>query len=406
MAPSSSKRLTVRQLEQLQPGERAPDPSLPGFFAEAGARGVSLKVQVEYRPGKRGKESRDRKLVKQTLGRWPELALEDARNQARALIAEVKGGKDPRAGTSNAAEWTVARMLGAYVEDLRIREKSERTVADMVALFDRYLADWLELPVTGVTKDMVRERHAAVTTNHGRYAANHSLKALRTCFNFTIAKTSIALPGNPCDAITFHRERPRKDKPGFALPPVRAWVGKVRDLKNPMRAAMHELQLFSGLRPGNLVSLERAWLHLDEHAIVIPAPRMKARREFALPLSEHMMALVRAALAAGDVLFRQSHPYLFPTRDEAGKIIATQVWKEKTIPGETGHIIRHLYSAECHAAGVSSVNRQLLLGQKVPGIEGVYLHERALFATLLAEQEKVTAHLLALIGSPTPKPEE
>ncbi|MEO8178264.1 MAG: hypothetical protein ABI895_05465 [Deltaproteobacteria bacterium] len=49
------------------------------------------------------------------------------------------------------------------------------------------------------------------------------------------------------------------------------------------------------------------------------------------------------------------------------------------------------------------MNRQLLLGQKVPGIEGVYLHERALFATLLAEQERVTAWLLTQVGSAAEK---
>jgi integrase len=393
-------RLTVRQIEALEPGEIARDPTLPGFFAEGLSGGrASFKVQVEHRTGERTGNARKRRLIKTTLGRFPALTLDAARAEAHRLLAEVKSGKDPRAGTASAGTWTVARMRAAYVEDLRIREKSERTVEDLTKLFDRYLSDWLELPVASISKDMVRERHAAVTTNHGRYAANHALKALRTCFNFTIAKTSNLVEVNPCDAITFHRERPRKDKPGFVLPPVRSWLTRVRELKNPLRAAMHELGLFSGLRPGTLVALERAWLHLDDRAIVVPAPRMKARVEFALPLSAHMIELVKRAIAAGDVLFRSPQPYLFPTRDDAGKVIATTVWKEKKIPGETGHIVRHLYSAECHAAGVSSVNRQLLLGQKVPGIEGVYLSERALFVTLLAEQERVTAHLLAAIGS-------
>jgi hypothetical protein len=33
----------------------------------------------------------------------------------------------------------------------------------------------------------------------------------------------------------------------------------------------------------------------------------------------------------------------------------------------------------------------------VPGIDGVYIHERALFDTLLADQERMTAALVALL---------
>ena len=33
----------------------------------------------------------------------------------------------------------------------------------------------------------------------------------------------------------------------------------------------------------------------------------------------------------------------------------------------------------------------------MPGIDGVYIHERALFDTLLADQERMTAALAALI---------
>jgi hypothetical protein len=400
--PPNTRRLTVRQLEQLQPGERAAEPSLPGFFAEAGAKGVSLKVQVEYRPGKRGADSRARKLVKRTLGRWPEISLEDARNQARALIAEVKEGRDPRVGTSNAAAWTVGRMRDEYLRDLDIRERSERTANDLRGLFRRYLEDWLPLAASEITKDMVRERHTRISVDNGKYAANHAMRALRTCFNFTIKKTNAGLVGNPCDAVTFHRERPRAGRPDFNLPPVPGWLAKVRALKAPLRRSMHELQLFTGLRPGNIVAIERAWLRLDVSALVIPAHRMKGRITFACPLSAHAIALVRQALAAGDVL-EPGSPYLFPTRGTDGTVKATTVWKEKKI-AETGHLVRHMYSNAARLAGVDDVDRELLLAHVIPGVRGVYLATPSLFARLLAAQERVTTYLLAQI-EPAPQKE-
>ena len=86
-------------------------------------------------------------------------------------------------------------------------------------------------------------------------------------------------------------------------------------------------------------------------------------------------------MAAGDVLFPGA-PWLFPSRSsKTGEVIATQVWKEKALPSETGHILRHTYRTIAQRAGIDRVNARLLLDHTVPGIDGVYIHERALFDT-------------------------
>jgi integrase len=353
---------------------------------------VALKIQADLRQGPRTGAARKPVTIRMTLGEHPELSLDEARPRAMAVLAEIRAGRDPRAGAPESpGVWTVGRMRDEYVRDLEIRMRAPRTIANLGQLFESYLSDWLELPADSITRAMARDRHAAITAKHGPVAANYALRAFRTCFNFAKRAQDAPLGENPAEAVTYHPQRSREavimphDLPG--------WLAKVRALKNPLRAAMHELGLFSGLRPGTLVALERAWLGLEERAIVIPAQRMKGRREFALPLSGHMIELVKRALAAGDVLFPGS-PYLFPTRDGDGEVIATQVWKERTLRGETGHILRHTYSTLANAAGVPSANRMLLMAQKVPGIEGVYLQERALFAALLEEQQRVSRYVL------------
>ncbi len=161
---------------------------------------------------------------------------------------------------------------------------------------------------------------------------------------------------------------------------------------------MHELGLFSGLRPGNLIGLEREWLQLADRAIVIPKVRMKSRRDFALPLSAHMLTLVERALVLSNEAAPGS-PWLFPTRTADGsKVIATRVVRERSMPSETGHILRHTHATLAKSAGVDDMLATLLSDHKVTGIRGVYVHERALFDRLLAAQEQVTAHIRSLIG--------
>lgn len=395
--PTTRAKLTAKLLTSLQPGDLVRDAALPGFFATVGPTGaVSLKVQADVRiDGKR-------RTVKQTLGRFPALSLDAARVEATRILAEAKAGRDPRGADAptQPGAWTVNTLIDEFTADMRVRGKAERTIEDYHYRYGQYLkAAWGELPVGGVTRAMARAEHKRITQNHGARIANDTLRTFRAAFNWARKATDeLAAADNPAEAVTFNPQRARTEV--LTFPDLPTWLRKVRALSNPLRSVMHELGLFSGLRPGNLVGLERAWIRRGERAIVIPAGRMKKRVAFALPLSAHMLGLVDRALAAGDVMYRSSQPYLFPTRankDRSGAVIATAVWKESDLPSETGHILRHIYSNACNAAGVSSVDRMLLLAQRVPGVEGMYLNDRALFAHLLGEQERVTAWLLAQV---------
>ena len=221
------------------------------------------------------------------------------------------------------------------------------------------------------------------------------MRDFRAAYNFAlkVLDDPDALPGNPVEAVTFNKERAS----GKVLMPddLAGWWRKICAITNPLRRDMHELGLLSGLRPGTLVGLRREWIQLDAKAISIP--RMKSGRSFDLPLSDRMLGIVRRAMAAGDVLFPGA-PWLFPSRStKTFEVIATQVWREKALPSETGHILRHTDRTVAQRTGFDKVNARLLLDHTVPGIDGVYLHERALFDTLLADQKRMTAALVALI---------
>jgi len=170
----------------------------------------------------------------------------------------------------------------------------------------------------------------------------------------------------------------------------------VQALPSPMRRVMHELGLFSGLRPGSLVSLRREWIDLENQGISIPRERMKSRRDFALPLSQHMVGVVRRALEIGDMLFPGTE-WLFPTRGTDGKVKAVIMWRERTLPGETGHVLRHTFRTIAQRAGLDPIEADLLLDHKVQGVRGIYIHERALFDRLLAAQERMSGEILALL---------
>lgn len=385
MTKVAPRRLTEAFVEALPLGQVCVvrDTRVTGFLVTVNKSTKSYKVQRDLRRGQRGQRTLI-KTVRHTLGSTEDLSLEAARHKAEDVIRLIKRGIDPNAPIKEQGgdAWTVDMLFDEYAADLRAREKSERTIEDTLSRRDRYLRDWKRLPLTELTRSMVRDFRAAYNL------------ALR------VIDDPDLLPDNPVKAVTFNKER-RKD--AVIMPEdLAAWLEKIHRLPNPLRRLMHELGLFSGLRPGTLVGLKRSWIKQDQRAISIPT--MKSGRSFDLPLSKHMLDVIERVLALSDMLYPKA-VWLFPTRANTdddkrsiakGDVIATQVWREKSLPSETGHLLRHTYRTVAQRIGIDKIDARLLLDHTVPGIDGVYIHERALFDRLLDGQERMSAALLSL----------
>src|SRR6185295_7451246 len=121
-------------------------------------------------------------------------------------------------------------------------------------------------------------RARATTRNYtGARTANAVIRDLGAVWEF--ASDYTPLPGvNPTRRIKMIGEvREHHEVPVAELGAWWAAVGKIR---NPLRVAMHRLGLLSGLRPGNLVAIERAWI--GDRRIDFPAHVMKGRKAFTL----------------------------------------------------------------------------------------------------------------------------
>ena len=380
------------------------DTKVTGLMIAVNKSSKSYKVQRDLWQGQRGRRTLV-KTVRHTLGSADDLTLEDARHKAEDIIRLIKRGIDPNAPNAEqkADGWTVATLFDEYAADMRKRECSERTIEDMLARRDRYLGDWKGLPLTSLTRSLVRSKHHELSDKRGKVTANHVMREFRAAYNLAlrVIDNPDLLPDNPVKAVTFNKER-RKN--AVILPEdLPDWWQKIQTLPNPLRRTMHELGLFSGLRPGTLVSLRREWVKLDERAISIP--KMKSGRSFDLPLSANMVGIVQRALDLSNTLFPKAE-WLFPSRaakDDPkggtlkGQVIATQVWREKSLPSETGHLLRHTYRTIAQREQIDKFEARLLLDHSVPGIDGVYIHERALFDRLLAAQERMSAAIVTLV---------
>ena len=171
------------------------------------------------------------------------------------------------------------------------------------------------------------------------------------------------------------------------------WWTRVQALPSPLRRAMHALGLLSGLRPARSSRFAANGCDLEDHAI--PIPTMKSGEPFDLPLSDRMIATVRAPSRSAMRCSRARSGSSPPAQTRV--VEATPTWREVTLPNETGHILRHTYRTIAQRAGIDKIDARLLLDHTVPGIDGVYIHEKALFDRLVSSQEIMTSSILELL---------
>src|SRR5687767_8586009 len=92
---SKAVRLTVRILEKLKPGEEARDSEVSGLIAHVGPTGIHFRFRKVMRLGSRGDSPRSQTAVHMTLGTYPHVTLEQARQTAAVYAAQVRRGIDP-----------------------------------------------------------------------------------------------------------------------------------------------------------------------------------------------------------------------------------------------------------------------------------------------------------------------
>ncbi len=403
-ASSRTARLTEKLVEALEHDGKpyvVRDEAVRGFMVAVNKRSKTYKIQRDLWVGPVGRR-RLVKTVRRSIERADRMSLKEARREATLLIARIDAGEDPnakeKAAVVRADAWTVERMFAEYARDMEARDLGERTIADHLGRMARYLDDWRDLPITEVKRSMCRQKHEQLARRHGKVTANKALRDFRSSYNFAlrVVDDPDTLPDNPTKAVTFFREC----SSGRVIMPsdLHDWHQKLARVPNPTRRLMHEFGLLSGLRPGTLVSLQRDWIDLPNHALDIP--KMKSGRSFSLPLSDRMEAIVERLMASAEALYPGT-PYLFPSRSkQTSEVIPTRVWKEAQLPAETGHILRHTYRTVAQSIGIDPISAKLLLDHTVPGMDGVYVHERALFGRLLECQQRVTDELTRLMTTP------
>jgi len=277
----------------------------------------------------------NKKLQRITIGRFGQLTVDQARQQAQKVLSQLCMGVDPQHTQKEGAP--VITLEQVFNDYLRARKSlGSATIKDYEFVIKREFSDWEQQPLTKITTDMVIKRHVAIG-KRSQYSADKAFRVLRALFNFAMCSYEDA-DGN---SLIAHNPVAKLSKTRAWYPKTRRrtkiethelaiWFEAVNALRNENQQSIANsvkyyllVLLFTGLRRSEAIRLmwseyqsdnpevakKQRIVDLTTKTLLIPDP--KNGEAHTLPLSDYLVTLLTRHKA------QSQSQYLFP--DSSGK---------------------------------------------------------------------------------------
>lgn len=366
---------TVKRLTQ----ESVKNEKSPGEHPD-GQYGLRLRV------GKTGEKSwrvkakqRGASTITVTLGKFPALTLNQAREAAREKYNQLRRGENPnemfRLTLAKAAEekrqaqaktaadaWTLAAALEAYCTTYE-GKRSETTIANYKQYLKTHLNNWAETPLTKLTEEDVLHRHKELRETATNVTANQAMSVLSSLYTFSMKHPASLqfVASNPVKVL----RRMEQIKP--AEPRTRiiseaelpGWFSNIRKFEAPMRDVL-VFMLLTGVRGGAATTLE--WRNVDLEArsfsIENKGHIRNGGKRLVLPITDYVLTLLKQRKE------NAVNQYVFNAVNTPHVYFQYQKWhrrlKEFGIARFSPHALRHTYTTAAAEVCPEAVRKRLL----------------------------------------------
>jgi integrase len=224
------------------------DSELKGFALRVFPSGtIKYIVEVWY----------NRRSHRKTLGSYPVLSLKDARQEALSFIRDVQLDiLDKKQEMEQVT--TLSQLFEDYIKGDRLKASTKKNYKEVIYF---HLQDWLDRPVSSISKQMVEKRFYRIS-DKGMFggiptysSATKTMRILSALMNYAMADESI--DSNPVYVLKYKRvdRSMRKRDRYLRLEDARKLLSISAQDRHPVTLAIH-LMLHTGLRKNEALRLK------------------------------------------------------------------------------------------------------------------------------------------------------
>jgi integrase len=363
-----AEKLSKTVVERIEAADRDVfvwDDALPGFGMRVKPTGVRSYI-IQYRNRNRGASKR------LTIGQHgPLLTFDQAKRQARAMLADAMRGEDPveiRKASRRAP--SLADLAADYLERHAVPKKRPKSVRDDRAMLDKIIVPKLGAKkVASIGRRDIEAIHVAMKDRP--YQANRVLSLLSKMFNLAVEWEW--RPDNPARGIERYEEQ-KRDR-WLSDDELRRLCTVLDEHTNTRAANAVRLQLLTGARLGEVLGSRKGDFDLQRGVWTKPSHQTKQKRTEHIPLNAQALALIASIIETSDpdspFLLRGNKPGQ-PLRD-IKKFWSAAVHKAGII-NYRRHDNRHTYASHLVSSGLSLEIVGRLLGHTTATTTKRYAH--------------------------------
>lgn len=364
---------TKAALEGIKPPVSGRD-----YYKDKKVNGLRLQVTPSGIKSFQVRRKLEGKLVTVTLGRFPDLSIENARKLAYDKLGEIASGINPNSvkKASKSSSVTLSNVFSSYI-DTRTLEPT--TLKDYNRHLNDSFKDWKDRRFDSITQDLVKERHRRLSIR-SKARANGAMRVLRALFNYAAVEYKneegrSLFPENPTRILTAHKawNRVSRKKTYIKQNELKRWYDYVIDLPsqckvNSQAGAIREIcliWLFVGLRPTEGLSLRVENVDMENRIIHIPKEGAKNHESIELPMpqfiAERLTTWASKQGTATGFMFpaNSATGYLTEPKDLIKKI------REATDIYFTPHDLRRTFATIAESLDIYGITLKRLLNHKI-----------------------------------------
>lgn len=345
-------KTAINGLPLPESGKRAEywDSKTPGLAVRVTSAGVKSFTVLRRVDGK---------LERVTLGRYPAMTPEQARQRAAEINAAIARGESPaqqkRAGR---AEATLAEFWQDYLERYAKIRKKPRTVEEDEKTFRNYLSPLASRKLSKITKADCQRLHHGIAAKTSGATANRALAVLSSALS--VAQDWGRLSGdNPAKAVKRFKETAR-DRYIQSDEMPRFWQALLDEPNRDFADAIM-VALLTGMRRSDVLAMRWEQVSLERGEWRIPDP--KNGEPLTVPLVGEVARLLQERREAG------GGGWVFPGDGKSGHLVEPKAaWKRilerAGIENLRIHDLRRTLGSNMAAAGVNTITTARTMGHK------------------------------------------